>query len=91
MKKFILKVLTILLAIFLFVGFSWASNVTLNWDANTEPDLAGYYIYQALRMGDYTDAWQRITPDLITDTTYIVTGLDNANYAWLCTAVDNSG
>lgn len=33
-----------------------AGTVTLAWDANTEPDLAGYNIYYGETSGDYTDS-----------------------------------
>jgi hypothetical protein len=44
----ILKGLTVYL-------FSLAGTITLAWDANTEPDLAGYKIYYGLSSRDYTD------------------------------------
>jgi fibronectin type 3 domain-containing protein len=31
-----------------------AGTVTLAWDANIEPDLAGYNIYYGIKSGDYT-------------------------------------
>jgi len=86
MKRLILALVLILFPIFCF-----AADVTLQWNANTESDLAGYYIYQAERTGDKTTAWQKITPDPVTGTTFVVTGLDDNNYAWLCTAVDTEG
>jgi len=79
------------LLLLLFPVLCFAADVTLQWDASVEPDLAGYYVYQADRIGDKTTAWQRITPDLVVETTFIVTGLDDANYAWLVTAVDTKG
>lgn len=66
-------------------------DVTLVWDPNTEPGLAGYYVYQADRFEDKTGAWQKITPDLVTETIFLVTGLDAGNYAWMVTAVDAAG
>lgn len=35
----------IVLFILLFSNLTWAGSVTLEWDANTEPDLDGYKIY----------------------------------------------
>jgi hypothetical protein len=43
----ILKGLTVYL-------FSLAGTITLAWDANTEPDLAGYKIHYGVASGDYT-------------------------------------
>ena len=40
MKKFIITILA--LAIMLMASTAWsATNVSFQWDANTEPDLAG--------------------------------------------------
>lgn len=90
-----LCVTIILFVIFTVVVFtiSWAfaADVTLQWDANTEPDLAGYLVYQADRIADHTSAWQKITPELITEPTFVVIGLADANYAWLVVAVDTEG
>ena len=87
MKKLFLA----LIFIFGFVGWAFAADVTLQWDANTEPDLAGYYVYQSDRIGDKTTAWVKITQDMITVVTFTVTGLDSSNYAWMVTAVDTQG
>jgi len=76
---------------FMIPAFCFGADVTLQWDANTETDLAGYYVYQADRIGNVTTAWQRITPNLITENTFVVTGLGDDNYAWLVTAVDTAG
>ena len=86
-----MKTIFLTLIILLFPVFCFAADVTLQWDPNTEPDLAGYYVYQAERIGDKTTAWQRITPDLVTEVIFIVTGLDDKNYAWQVTAVDTEG
>lgn len=84
-----MKNLFLILILALFPTFCFAADVTLQWDANPEP-VAGYYVYQADRFDDKTGPWQRITPDLITEIIFVVTGLDDANYAWLVTAVDTS-
>lgn len=39
------KLLLTLVIVFLLVSTAFAMDVTLQWDANTEPDLAGYKIY----------------------------------------------
>ena len=80
----------IILAIMLWASSLYARDVSLEWDANTEPDLAGYNIYQAPRMGNLTGAWVKI--DSSSTTGYIVTGLpDGQNFAWLVTAYDEAG
>ena len=85
------KLLILSIMLLVFPAFCFGADVTLTWDANTEPDLAGYYVYQADRIGDKTTEWVKITPDLVTLSTFTVTGLDGDNYAWLVTAVDLSG
>jgi len=83
MKKLVLSfILSLLLVVPVF-----GADVTLQWDANSEPDLAGYKIYQADRNGNVTGAWAEI--DTSVTNTYTVTGIDLAqNYAWLVTAID---
>lgn len=86
------KLLLILFIILLFAPVTaLAADLTLQWDPNPATDLAGYHLYQADRIGDKTTAWQRITTDLITTTTFTVTLPDDKNYAWLVTALDKRG
>jgi fibronectin type 3 domain-containing protein len=88
MKTLLFTLLTILT---FCLSTALAGDVTLEWDPNTEPDLAGYYVYQAERIGDKTTPWERITTDLFTQTIFIVTALSDKNYAWMVTAVDTRG
>lgn len=64
-----------------------AGQVTLKWDANTEPDLAGYKLYYGLASGTYG------TPiDVGNVTTYALTGLANGQtYYIAATAYDTVG
>jgi hypothetical protein len=39
------KILMPLVLVILLRGSSYAMDVSLAWDANTEPDLAGYLLY----------------------------------------------
>ena len=55
-------IIAIICALFcLFMGMTaHAADVTLTWDANTEPDLAGYNVYTGTKSGVYgdpTDRW----------------------------------
>lgn len=86
-RLFQLATITLIMLPLLVFG----ADVTLGWDANTEPGIAGYYVYQADRFDDKTGPWMKITPDLVTLPTFIVTGLDDNNYAWLVTAIDTKG
>jgi len=61
--------------------------VTLAWDPNTEPDLAGYKIYYGASSGTYT-----ANVDVGNVTTYTVTGLTpGVTYYFVATAHDNFG
>ena len=86
MKKLFLSIIFILS----FATIGWAGSVTLQWDANTESQLAGYYLYRAERIGDHTTAWEKvdtIAKDVITYTDEV----DDKNYAWMVTAFDAAG
>lgn len=48
MKRIIIIALMIVLAI---PVLSWAMDATLQWDANTEPDLDGYKVYYDINSG----------------------------------------
>ena len=39
--------------VLIYTTFSYAAQVTLEWDANTEQDLAGYTIYQGTSSRNY--------------------------------------
>ncbi len=65
------------------------SQLTLDWTANGEYDVAGYNIYRAMsETGPYT----RLTSQPVAATTYQETGLANGTTYWYrITAVDTSG
>jgi len=89
-----MKTLIMTLILLFTATCCWAADVPLSWDANTEPDLAGYNLYQAERIGDMTTEWVFVieipagTEPIVTHT---VTVDDNKNYAWLVTAFDFAG
>jgi hypothetical protein len=66
---------------------SLASYLTLAWDPNTEPDLAGYRVYYGTTSGEYVDSI-----DVGNITTYRLDDLlDGVTYFIALTAYDTSG
>ena len=64
-----------------------AAQVTMAWDKNTEPDIAGYKLYY----GTSSRAYDYIR-DVGNSTTYTISGLDEgATYYFAVTAYNNSG
>ena len=66
-----------------------ASNniISLNWDNNTESDLAGYNVYRdTVSGGPYT----RIASDVLTSNYVDTTAVNGTTYYYVVTAVDNS-
>ncbi|MDD2497244.1 MAG: Ig-like domain-containing protein [Desulfitobacteriaceae bacterium] len=61
--------------------------VNLSWFANSEPDLAGYDVYQLI-----DNTWQKVNTELITETSYLVTALHfNTSYIFQICAVNDRG
>jgi len=52
-KKQLLNMLRSLAGVIISSTMAFAGEITLAWDANTEPDLAGYKIYYGIASGDY--------------------------------------
>ena len=100
MKRLILTLLVCLL----LAGTAFAANVTFRWDANTEPDLAKYKLYQAETAGGpYTKAQvigegnlvAIIMVDLaatppVNPTEYTFEGVTDGRHYWVLTAADLS-
>lgn len=63
-----------------------AGDAGLTWDANIEPDLAGYMVYYGTAPGSYG-----VPVDIGNQTTYTVTGLGYGTYYFSVTAYDTSG
>ena len=84
MKKFI----TILAMFFLMAGTAMAGSLCLEWDANTDPDLAGYKIFVRAEGNTYDYAnpsWQG------TDTTCSITLADGETFYVVGRAYDTEG
>jgi hypothetical protein len=68
----------------LFAVSAMAADVVLKWDANTEPDLAGYHVYWSGTTGVYGPF--RATVPVSAEPTYTVVGLANGTYFFTVTA-----
>jgi fibronectin type 3 domain-containing protein len=63
--------------------------LTLEWNANTEPDLAGYKIYGATSSGAYGAAVATVPANA---TSFVATGLQpGVTYFFVITAFDAAG
>jgi hypothetical protein len=68
---------------------STGETLKLMWNANPEPDLAGYRVYQATASGAYSTPLATLDK---TTTSYTVTGLQNrTTYFFVVTAYDEAG
>ena len=76
-----------LLTLLICTVAAWGQSVKVTWDANTEPDLAGYKLYMGNQPGDYT-----APIDVGNVTEYQVSDLpENTTYYFAVTAYDNGG
>lgn len=91
------RILLSVIVFFCALTSSHAMEVTLEWDANTEPDLAGYRVYYKTGSSgppyDGAGATEDGSPiDIGNDTTYTVHGLnDSITYFFVVTAYDTEG
>ena len=96
MKK-LLKRLIFLAAFFLPTLCFAAADITFEWNANSEPDLAGYRIYQTDTSGAY--AIGPGSPNLVATIgrgpnpggkeEYTLTNVPDGTWYWVLTAFDN--
>jgi PKD repeat protein len=77
---------------FLFLSQSYAVNVTLEWDANTQPDLDYYVVYwDTVPLVDSVEPFKSYDIDK-SQNSYIVTGLDEDTiYYFAVKAYDDQG
>lgn len=83
-----MKKLIVLLIVFLPALAFAATDVSFQWDANTEPDLAGYKLYRGtVSGGPYS--FVKNVPD--GDTTCTDENVADGTYFWVLTAYDDDG
>src|SRR5687767_11382886 len=63
-----------------------AADIKLAWDANTQPNVAGYNVYVGLVSGNYSSRYS-----VGNQTTYTVTGLGGGTHYFAVTAYNASG
>jgi fibronectin type 3 domain-containing protein len=62
------------------------------WVANSEPDLAGYYLFRSTDPNLPKDKWTKLTPTLYTKTTFADDNVESGKtYYYYVIAVDNAG
>ena len=83
----LLSLAAFILTFLILTPSAFPAQVTLAWDPNTEPDLAGYKLYYGTASGDYTQVI-----DVGNTTMYTVTNLTAGHtYYFTVTAHDASG
>ena len=80
-----MKTLALLLTLIAIPAY--AANVTFEWDANVESDLAGYKLYQSNTSGEYTDSVASIPAGT---ETVMLPDITDGEYFWVLTALDTS-
>jgi len=94
MKKLLLALILILFPIVCFA----TTNITFEWDGNTEIDLSGYRIYQSDISGSYV--YGSSSPNLKTDlsrgpnpggTEEVTIQVEDGVWYWVATAYDSEG
>ena len=68
---------------------AYAADVTLQWDANTESDLAGYRVYQG--NGGDLGTFTRVQEIAAPTTSATIKGLDNTSHSFAVTAYNTAG
>jgi hypothetical protein len=84
-----------ILTLLILISFSAAIfglNVTLKWDANSEPDIAGYKVYYKPNSSGQPSGDYNVMIDVKNVTSKTVEGLDDSKiYYFAVTAYDTSG
>jgi hypothetical protein len=66
--------------------------LSIFWVANSEPDLAGYYLFRSTDPNLPKDKWTNLTPVLYSKTTFADDNVESAKtYYYYVIAIDNAG
>ena len=86
------RLLTVAIILMASAGVAWAASILFTWDANTEPDMAGYRLYKQNATGVYDPADALVTvPFPNTNVSLPNQPADGIEYCWVLTAFDTSG
>ena len=88
MKKFLLLFTIPFLLIALPV---FAMDVSFQWDANSESDLAGYRLYQSGTSGSYTYGSGNEVAEISAGTETCTIDVADGTWYWVLTAYDTNG
>ena len=89
MKKLIIILAIVFMAFTASTAFG-ATNVSLQWDANTESDLAGYKIYRSAVSGVYSSGAE--VGDVAAPTVQFTdNNVPDGTWFWVATAYDTFG
>ena len=84
-----MKALLLTICLLALAFTAHAADVTLQWDANTESDLAGYRVYQG--NGGDLGAFTRVQEIAAPTTSATIKGLDSASHSFAVTAYNTAG
>ncbi len=88
----IIKIIFTLIFIMAFYGQAGATDYTLTWDANSEPDLAGYRVYYKANSSGQPSGDYDVKIDVGNVTSKTIKDLDSSvKYFFAVTAYDDSG
>jgi len=85
-----IKIILLISILSLYAPLCWAESVVLQWNPNSETDLAGYRLYQATTSGQYTRG-NYIAEIPAGTETYTINNLNEGTFFWVVTAFDLSG